>query len=404
MPKFHHANIGVTPDQEEAEISFLVDILGYRRLEPSALAKGYGARWFEADDGSQIHLSVDADHVPPRPRSHRDRRDGRERADPEEARCGRHLLQRRRVRRPQRSRLQGSGRQRLGAAQRAQLTRHRSTATDTSRTRAVVEPSLRPWSDSRAGVNTSAGTAGDNVERTMSSRRLIVLATVASIGSIVALTTPAAASVTKGSPQPELKPFTIAPRDDGGGGSVAVLASGTLLAAFTVPTADDRGKTELCILPRAGRACSITSPTITPPPGASNDVSGVPQVLTAGGKSVDLLIGYSLSGTLLYRSTDGGERPSGHQSISARRSASTSPRWSRATCCSVRHQTRTAQRSRVFPSPHPSPRAARRWPITSSRSTLRWAPPRAERSWPATTMTAQARSWSRTLPPPRTST
>jgi hypothetical protein len=64
MPTFHHANLGIPPDLAEAEADFLVGILGYRRLEPPTSAAGFGARWFEADDGTQVHLSLDASHVP----------------------------------------------------------------------------------------------------------------------------------------------------------------------------------------------------------------------------------------------------------------------------------------------------------------------------------------------------
>ncbi|ABW13175.1 conserved hypothetical protein [Parafrankia sp. EAN1pec] len=64
MSRFHHANLGVPPDAADAEAEFLVGVLGYRRLEPSSVALGRGARWFEADDGTQIHLSLDPDHVP----------------------------------------------------------------------------------------------------------------------------------------------------------------------------------------------------------------------------------------------------------------------------------------------------------------------------------------------------
>jgi catechol 2,3-dioxygenase-like lactoylglutathione lyase family enzyme len=31
---------------------------------PSAVAEGAGANWYETDDGSQVHLSVDPDHRP----------------------------------------------------------------------------------------------------------------------------------------------------------------------------------------------------------------------------------------------------------------------------------------------------------------------------------------------------
>jgi catechol 2,3-dioxygenase-like lactoylglutathione lyase family enzyme len=64
MPRFHHANLGVLPETADAEGEFLVDVLGYRRLQPPAAALAFGARWFEADDGTQVHLSLDPGHVP----------------------------------------------------------------------------------------------------------------------------------------------------------------------------------------------------------------------------------------------------------------------------------------------------------------------------------------------------
>jgi len=64
MPTFHHANLGILPDLAEAEADFLVSILGYRRLEPPSAAADFGARWFEADDGTQVHLSLDPAHTP----------------------------------------------------------------------------------------------------------------------------------------------------------------------------------------------------------------------------------------------------------------------------------------------------------------------------------------------------
>lgn len=64
MPKFHHANLGVPPELADAEADFLVGVLGYRRLEPPPIASARGARWFEADDGTQVHLSLDSDHIP----------------------------------------------------------------------------------------------------------------------------------------------------------------------------------------------------------------------------------------------------------------------------------------------------------------------------------------------------
>jgi catechol 2,3-dioxygenase-like lactoylglutathione lyase family enzyme len=63
MPRFHHANLGVAPGVEDSEASFLVDVLLYRRMDvPQDLQRI--ARWFEADDGSQIHLSIDPEHRP----------------------------------------------------------------------------------------------------------------------------------------------------------------------------------------------------------------------------------------------------------------------------------------------------------------------------------------------------
>jgi len=64
MPRFHHVNLAVLPDEVESEMSFLTDVLGYRRMELNERLAGMGARWFEADDGSQVHLSLDPEHRP----------------------------------------------------------------------------------------------------------------------------------------------------------------------------------------------------------------------------------------------------------------------------------------------------------------------------------------------------
>ena len=64
MPRFHHVNLGIPPDEEDAEIGFLVDVLGYRRIDPGEALASMGALWFEGEDGGQIHLSRDADHRP----------------------------------------------------------------------------------------------------------------------------------------------------------------------------------------------------------------------------------------------------------------------------------------------------------------------------------------------------
>jgi catechol 2,3-dioxygenase-like lactoylglutathione lyase family enzyme len=63
MLRFHHVNLGVPVDCEDAEEDFLVRILGYRRASTPAGLDGL-VRWFEGDDGSQVHLSEDPDHRP----------------------------------------------------------------------------------------------------------------------------------------------------------------------------------------------------------------------------------------------------------------------------------------------------------------------------------------------------
>jgi catechol 2,3-dioxygenase-like lactoylglutathione lyase family enzyme len=64
MPRFHHVNLGVPPDGVDAESTFLVDVLGYTPLQLDEGLRRMGARWFEAEDGSQIHLSTDPEHRP----------------------------------------------------------------------------------------------------------------------------------------------------------------------------------------------------------------------------------------------------------------------------------------------------------------------------------------------------
>ena len=61
MPRFHHANLGVPAGLDQAEGAFLVDVLGYRKMTAPPDLAGV-ARWYEADDGSQIHLSIDPEH------------------------------------------------------------------------------------------------------------------------------------------------------------------------------------------------------------------------------------------------------------------------------------------------------------------------------------------------------
>jgi catechol 2,3-dioxygenase-like lactoylglutathione lyase family enzyme len=64
MRRIHHINLGVPPDLVDAERDFLVDILGYRLAPLDPAAEKFGALWFDADDGTQIHLSRDEGHVP----------------------------------------------------------------------------------------------------------------------------------------------------------------------------------------------------------------------------------------------------------------------------------------------------------------------------------------------------
>lgn len=64
MATFHHVNLGVPVDGLQSEATFLQDVLGYRHVEVGEELKGLGANWFEAEDGSQVHLSADPDHRP----------------------------------------------------------------------------------------------------------------------------------------------------------------------------------------------------------------------------------------------------------------------------------------------------------------------------------------------------
>jgi catechol 2,3-dioxygenase-like lactoylglutathione lyase family enzyme len=65
--RLHHVNLGVPLGGVEAEEMFLLEILGYRRVPtPPELTNTFArqARWFESEDGKQIHLSEDPDHRP----------------------------------------------------------------------------------------------------------------------------------------------------------------------------------------------------------------------------------------------------------------------------------------------------------------------------------------------------
>jgi catechol 2,3-dioxygenase-like lactoylglutathione lyase family enzyme len=63
--RLDHVNLCVPGDGVPAETRWLVDILGYRRVEPGPEASRFGTlQWFETDDGTQVHLTVDPEHRP----------------------------------------------------------------------------------------------------------------------------------------------------------------------------------------------------------------------------------------------------------------------------------------------------------------------------------------------------
>jgi catechol 2,3-dioxygenase-like lactoylglutathione lyase family enzyme len=70
MPRsVHHVNLSVPEDGAPQVGEWLVNMLGYTEVpggpEVTALVEKMGGRlwWFEADDGSQIHLSPNAEHA-----------------------------------------------------------------------------------------------------------------------------------------------------------------------------------------------------------------------------------------------------------------------------------------------------------------------------------------------------
>lgn len=63
--RIDHVNLCVPDDRVDAETSWLVDVLGYRPVTPGPDAAKFGTLyWFEADDGSQVHLTIDPEHRP----------------------------------------------------------------------------------------------------------------------------------------------------------------------------------------------------------------------------------------------------------------------------------------------------------------------------------------------------
>ncbi len=70
MPRsVHHVNLSVPEEGAQTEADWLVSMLGYREVtggpEITEIVEKMGRRlwWFEADDGSQVHLSPNAEHA-----------------------------------------------------------------------------------------------------------------------------------------------------------------------------------------------------------------------------------------------------------------------------------------------------------------------------------------------------
>jgi catechol 2,3-dioxygenase-like lactoylglutathione lyase family enzyme len=63
VPTLDHVNVCVR--DAAAETDWLVGMLGYRLATPGPEASELGTLfWFEADDGTQVHLTVDPSHQP----------------------------------------------------------------------------------------------------------------------------------------------------------------------------------------------------------------------------------------------------------------------------------------------------------------------------------------------------
>ena len=70
MPRsVHHVNLSVPEEGAQTEADWLVEMLGYREVtggpEITEIVEKMGRRlwWFEADDGSQVHLSPNPEHA-----------------------------------------------------------------------------------------------------------------------------------------------------------------------------------------------------------------------------------------------------------------------------------------------------------------------------------------------------
>jgi catechol 2,3-dioxygenase-like lactoylglutathione lyase family enzyme len=63
--RLDHVNLCVPEDGVAAETEWLVEVLGYRGVEPGPDASKFGTLyWFEGEDGTQVHLTVDPEHHP----------------------------------------------------------------------------------------------------------------------------------------------------------------------------------------------------------------------------------------------------------------------------------------------------------------------------------------------------
>ena len=59
MPRLHHVNITIPAAALAAEEEFLTQVIGLRQV-----AAPPGSHWFDADGGTQVHVSLDPRHVP----------------------------------------------------------------------------------------------------------------------------------------------------------------------------------------------------------------------------------------------------------------------------------------------------------------------------------------------------
>ena len=108
----------------------------------------------------------------------------------------------------------------------------------------------------------------------------------------------------KGSPQPELRPFSIGPASDPG--SVALEPDGGLVVAYGI--ASGNGKTAVCLLNRGGHTCSHR---VTLSPLSGDDLFGPSEVFVPSADHVVVLQGdccdnSAAGGDLLFTSTNGG--------------------------------------------------------------------------------------------------